>query len=207
LVVGGCLLWGYDVAVLVGDCMLWVCCFCVSVYALASVGRGRLPRRVCKGDRSGAYLSGAYLARANLSGADLSGAYLSGAYLSGAYLSRADLSGADLSGAYLSGAYLSGADLSRANLSGADLSLTKISETEYLVKTIYINGSMHSVSWYGCNQIQIGCHKKEITWWKENYKLIGEKEGYTPEQCEEYYQYILICEQMQESANLLQPKP
>jgi len=104
---------------------------------------------------------------------------------------KADLSGADLYGA----------DLSGANLSGANLSGAKISDTEYLVKTLFINGSIHSVSWYGCNQIQIGCHKKEIDWWKENYKMIGEKEGYAPEQIEEYYDYILMCEKMQESAN------
>jgi uncharacterized protein YjbI with pentapeptide repeats len=102
---------------------------------------------------------------------------------------RADLSGANLTGANLTGAYLT----------GAYLNLTKISDTEYLVKTLFINGTKHSVSWYGCNQIQIGCHKKDIDWWKANYKMIGEKENYTPEQIKEYYQYIKMCEQMQKS--------
>ena len=156
---------------------------------------------------SGANLSGANLSGANLSRADLSGAYLSRANLSGANLSRADLSGAYLSGANLSGANLSGANLSGAYLSGANLSLTKISDTEYLVKSIFINGTKHSVSWWGCSEISIGCDRKSIEWWKENYKAAGVREGYMPEQCDEYYQYILICEKMQESANLLQPKP
>ena len=93
------------------------------------------------------------------------------------------------------------ADLSGADLSEANLSFTKISDKEYLIKTLFINGSKHSVSWYGCNQIQIGCHKKEISWWKENYKMIGERENYTPEQIKEYYQYILMCENMQKSAD------
>ena len=141
---------------------------------------------------------------ANLSGADLRGAYLSGADLRGAYLSGADLRYADLSGADLRYADLRYADLRyadlrRADLSRANLSFTKISDDEYLVKSIFINGSKHSVSWWGLNEISIGCHRKEIEWWKENYKMIGEKERYTPEQCEEYYQYILICEQMQKS--------
>ena len=106
---------------------------------------------------------------------------------------------ANLSGADLSGANLSRANLFGANLSMANLSLTKISEDEYLVKSIFINGSRHSVSWWGLSMISIGCHRKEIDWWKENYKMVGEKEGYTIEQQEEYYQYILICEQMQKS--------
>jgi len=136
--------------------------------------------------------------RANLSGADLSRADLSGANLYGA-----DLYGANLSGANLSGADLSGANLSGAYLSGANLNLTKISDTEYLVKTLFINGSRNSVSWYGCNQIQIGCHKKEISWWLENYKLIGKREGYTSDQIAEYKTYIDMCKKMEESANLI----
>ncbi len=152
---------------------------------------------------SGAYLSGAKLSGANLSGDNLSRANLSMANLSGAYLSGADLSRANLSGANLSGADLSRANLSGANLSGADLNLTKISDTEYLVKTLFINGSRNSVSWYGCNQIQIGCHKKEISWWLENYNEVGKREGYTPDQIKEYKTYIDMCKQMQESANLI----
>jgi len=94
---------------------------------------------------------------------------------------------------------LSGADLSRAYLSRADLFLTKISDDEYLVKSIFINGSRNSVSWWGLNQISIGCERHEIDWWKENYKEAGNTNGYTSEQCEEYLTYILICEQMQKS--------
>jgi hypothetical protein len=155
---------------------------------------------------SRANLSGADLSGADLFGANLSGADLFGANLSGANLSGADLSGANLSGAYLSGADLFGANLSRAylsgaNLSGAYLNLTKISDTEYLVKTFFINGTRHSVCWWGLNQIQIGCHKKDIPWWKANYKMIGKREGYTPEQVKEYYQYILMCEKMQKSVD------
>ena len=105
---------------------------------------------------------------------------------SGAYLSGADLSGANLSGAYLSGAYLSGANLSRAEIDGKEIS-----------KVISIQGTKHSVVWYGLDVIHIGCHKKEISWWVKNFKMIGEKEGYTPDEIEEYHQYILICKKLQ----------
>ena len=134
--------------------------------------------------------------RADLSRADLSGADLSGADLSRAYLSRADLSGAYLSGAYLSGANLSGAYLSRADLSGAYLSGAKI-EGKEISKIITIQGTKHSVVWYGLDVIHIGCHKKEISWWVKNFKMIGEKEGYSPDEIEEYHQYILICRKLQ----------
>ena len=127
--------------------------------------------------------------------------------LQGANLRCANLRGANLQGAYLQGADLQGANLWGADLWGAYLQLTKISDTEYLVKSIFINGTNHSVSWWGCSEISIGCYRKSIDWWKENYKAAGVEEGYTPEQCDEYYQYILMCEKMQESANLLQPKP
>ena len=110
---------------------------------------------------------------------------------------------ANLSEADLSRSNLSGADLSGAHLSRAYLNLTKISDTEYLVKTLFINGSRNLVSWYGCNKIQIGCHKKDIDWWLENYKVIGKREGYTPDQIAEYKTYIDMCKQMQESANLI----
>jgi hypothetical protein len=141
---------------------------------------------------------------ANLSGANLSRADLSGANLSRANLSRANLSGANLSGADLSGADLSRADLSGANLSGADLSgaylnLTKISETEYLVKSIFINGPKHSVSWWGLNMISIGCRRYTCEQWLDNYMRIGEREGYTPDQIAEYKTYIDICIQMQKT--------
>ena len=37
---------------------------------------------------------------------------------------------------------------------------------------------------------KIDCHKHTIEYWKSNYKLIGQKENYTPEQIEEYGKYI-----------------
>ena len=64
------------------------------------------------------------------------------------------------------------------------------------VKTLFITGSKHAVNWYGTEMLHIGCHKKEISWWKENYKDIGKKEGYTNTEIEEYGNYIMICENL-----------
>lgn len=63
-----------------------------------------------------------------------------------------------------------------------------------LITGLFINGSKHAVTYVGKNKISIGCHTKEIQWFKENYKLVGQKENYTEVEMQEYYNYILICE-------------
>ena len=68
-----------------------------------------------------------------------------------------------------------------------------------IVKTIFITGTRHTVNWYGEDNIHIGCHSKKISWWKKNYKMIGEKEGYSEAEIKEYYEYIKICETLQKS--------
>ena len=55
---------------------------------------------------------------------------------------------------------------------------------------IYILGSMHAVSYWGEARIDIGCHHQSIRLWSEHFREIGEKEGYTTEQIEEYGRYI-----------------
>jgi hypothetical protein len=55
---------------------------------------------------------------------------------------------------------------------------------------LYIQGTRHSLTFCKFGWLQIGCHGKLVTWWLENYKEVGVKEGYTPEQIEEYGQYI-----------------
>jgi hypothetical protein len=55
---------------------------------------------------------------------------------------------------------------------------------------LYIQGSRHALTFCKFGWIQIGCHGKPIAWWQENYKELGAKEGYTPEQIEEYGLYI-----------------
>ena len=73
----------------------------------------------------------------------------------------------------------------------------KIGDKEVILKTIFIAGTKHTVTWYGTNEINIGCHKKSISWWLKNGKDIAEREGYSEEQTEEYRQYVLICKKLQ----------
>jgi len=63
-----------------------------------------------------------------------------------------------------------------------------------LITGLFINGSKHSVTYVGEGKISIGCHTKEISWFKKNYKKIGETEGYLESEIKEYYNYILIAE-------------
>ena len=68
-----------------------------------------------------------------------------------------------------------------------------------IIKSIFITGTKHTVNWYGTGVIHIGCHCKKIDWWEKNYKMIGEKEGYSEVHINEYYGYIKICESLQKS--------
>ena len=64
-----------------------------------------------------------------------------------------------------------------------------------LLKNFYIVGSKHPITYTGNNTLSIGCHNFTIDKWKECFKTVGEKEDYSNEQIEEYYQYILMVEQ------------
>ena len=64
-----------------------------------------------------------------------------------------------------------------------------------LLKNFYIVGSKHLITYTGNNTLSIGCHNFTIDKWKECFKTVGEKENYSNEQIEEYYQYILMAEQ------------
>jgi carbonic anhydrase/acetyltransferase-like protein (isoleucine patch superfamily) len=73
----------------------------------------------------------------------------------------------------------------------------KIGDKEIILKTLFITGTKHTVTWWGKGIIDIGCHKKEISWWLKNGVAVAEREGYSPEQIEEYRQYVIICDMLQ----------
>ncbi len=156
-------------------------------------------------------LSEADLAYANLEGADLTGADLSYADLAGANLRDANLAGVDLTRADLRGASLAGANLRRANLEGthlrgtdlyaANLKGTDISEADLEGTDLdgilglpahvkQIKGSRHIITMLSEYNVTIGCRRNTLAWWLENYRKIGKKEGYTPEQIAEYGGYL-----------------
>ena len=70
----------------------------------------------------------------------------------------------------------------------------KIGDKIILINGFYLNGSKHCVTYVGQNKISIGCHTKEIEWFKNSFDALGKKEGYSPEQIKEYYNYIILAE-------------
>jgi len=122
-------------------------------------------------------LRGADLRRADLRGADLRRADLRGANLRGADLRGADLWGANLREADLRGANLWGADLWGADLWGA--------AGDFAV----FSGGRHQAIATAYN-ISIGCEFRTHEEWRENYKAIGEENGYTPDEIERYRAWI-----------------
>ena len=57
-------------------------------------------------------------------------------------------------------------------------------------KSLFISASHHTVSYWGEDVIQIGCKRYAISEWQKHFRKIGEAEGYSPEQIEEYKGYI-----------------
>lgn len=128
----------------------------------------------------------ANLGYANLVDADLRGADLRCADLVGADLRYADLRGANLRYANLRGANLRGADLRCANLRYADLGGANLVQTVIFSMTLL----KHNIILKCKDEIQIGCFSGTPEWWLDNYKIIGEKEKYTQEEIEYYFQMI-----------------
>ena len=57
-------------------------------------------------------------------------------------------------------------------------------------KSLFISASRHTVSYWGEDVIQIGCKRYTISEWQKHFRKIGEAEGYSPAQMEEYKGYI-----------------
>ena len=67
------------------------------------------------------------------------------------------------------------------------------------VKCIAINGSRHHVSYWGQDNIQIGCKQFTISEWEEKYDSIGDIQGYDSTEKEEYSGYISLIKAAHES--------
>ena len=98
-------------------------------------------------------------------------------------------------GAYLGGANLEGAYLVGANLRGAK-GITP--------QTLQILGTRHALIVRDYGRIEIGCHSKTLAQWEKHYTKIGEAEGYTAEQIEEYREHIASCRKFMERYKLLE---
>jgi hypothetical protein len=76
----------------------------------------------------------------------------------------------------------------------------KVEEKISLLKSIYIMGSNHSVTYVGGGNVSIGSHTHPINTWLQS-ESIDKNEGYTHDQMEEYRQYILICDAFDKAIN------
>jgi hypothetical protein len=135
---------------------------------------------------------------------DFTGARLSGIDLAGTNLTEINLTRADLAGANLFKSNLFDADLTWADLTGADLTGTNLIGTNLFgvnfCKTIGVKlpiisifGSIHNFCYYN-GEITIGCECHTVQYWIENYKTMGARHNYSPEQIDEYFGYIKMCE-------------
>jgi carbonic anhydrase/acetyltransferase-like protein (isoleucine patch superfamily) len=66
----------------------------------------------------------------------------------------------------------------------------KLGDNEIVPKTLFINASRHTVSYWGAEVIQIGCKRFSISEWQQHFQKIGQAENYTSDQIEEYKGYI-----------------
>ena len=73
------------------------------------------------------------------------------------------------------------------------------------ITILYITGSRHSVTWWGSDEIAIGCHQYSIRLWMEKFREIGAKEDYNEKQIDEYERYIRTIASMYEESKNDQP--
>ena len=71
-------------------------------------------------------------------------------------------------------------------------------DEEWEGSPLHIIGSAHPLNACGTrhDSLAIGCEVHEISHWLTHYKSIGEANGYTPDQIEEYGRYIRLAAEM-----------
>ena len=57
---------------------------------------------------------------------------------------------------------------------------------------LQIQGTRHFLNACAYTEIAIGCHQQTIAWWLKHYQAVGRKEGYSPDEIEEYGTYIRL---------------
>ena len=53
--------------------------------------------------------------------------------------------------------------------------------------------------------ITIGCEHHPVAWWEKNYRIIGEQQGYSPKQVNEYRNYIAMARYWMKLYRVLEP--
>lgn len=80
----------------------------------------------------------------------------------------------------------------------------KIADDAKILKTLYITGPKHPIFYWGENKINIGCRNYSIDDLKKQFKSIPESKGYTPEEIEEYREYIEFIAKIHKTWNINQ---
>lgn len=65
--------------------------------------------------------------------------------------------------------------------------------------TLCIHASRHTITYWGCDAIQIGCKQYTISKWLSNYEKIGRSINYSDKEIEEYWMYIDMIKHIHES--------
>lgn len=69
--------------------------------------------------------------------------------------------------------------------------------------TLCIHASRHTITYWGCDAIQIGCKQYTISKWLSNYEKIGRSINYSDKEIEEYWMYIDMIKHIHESGVLM----
>ena len=69
--------------------------------------------------------------------------------------------------------------------------------------TLCIHASRHTITYWGCDAIQIGCKQYTIFKWLSLYEKIGRSENYSEKEIAEYWMYIDLIKRIHESGVLI----
>ena len=69
--------------------------------------------------------------------------------------------------------------------------------------TLCIHASRHTITYWGCDAIQIGCKQYTIFEWLSHYEKIGRSENYSEKEIAEYWMYIDLIKRIHESGVLI----
>ena len=96
-----------------------------------------------------------------------------------------------LEGANLEGANLKWANLEGANLEGATLFDTPVITFQY----------SKYFAFYHEGNVKIGCLTNTLSYWLENYEVIGEEQSFTPKETMAYGLWLKVLKQLEEIPN------
>lgn len=114
----------------------------------------------------------------------------------GAVICGGEIWGGVIRGGVIRGGVIWGGEIWGGVIRGGEIRGGVIRGGVYETTLLQIQGSRHFCYLEKTDEgglfLCIGCHKRTIDEWKEKYQSIGESEEYTEAEIAEYYQYILM---------------